>query len=60
MVKNDHLLLKTLLETAVVSDIHEEPAMDYIEDHKIPIYSHSRTHIIQSAFKAGWRPECIV
>lgn len=60
MVTNDNLLLETLLETSVHSDIHEEDAMDYIEDHNLRIFSNSRSHIIYVAFNAGWRPECIV
>ena len=57
MVNDDNLLLRTVLEISTCSDIYEEPAMDYIEDHNIPIYSHSRAHIVSTAFEKGWRPE---
>jgi hypothetical protein len=48
--------LESLLKEAVTSDAFEEDAMDYLEDHRIALYSHSRISIISQAWKAGWRP----
>jgi hypothetical protein len=44
------------LEEAVTSDIHEEDAADYLEDHGIPVFTHNRQTLITLAYRNGWRP----
>jgi hypothetical protein len=48
--------LLSLLEEAVTSDIHEEDAADYLEDHGIPVFTHNRQTLITLAYRNGWRP----
>ena len=47
---------KWLLEKAVHDDSDEEDALDFLQDHRIPIASHSRIYLITLAYQHGWRP----
>lgn len=50
------LTLNQLLESADHDDLLEEPAVDWLFDHRIPLISHSRRSIYAQAWNAGWRP----
>jgi len=49
--------LEQLLLDAVTSDEHEEDAIDFLQDHAIPYYSHNRQFLINLAWRNGWRPK---
>ena len=48
--------LQRLLHEAITDDFHEESAIEYLEDHGIYFYSHSRQYLIELAYRNGWRP----
>ncbi len=48
--------LSDLLEQAVTNDIHEEDAIDFLEDHQIPYATHNRLFLLELAWRNGWRP----
>ena len=48
--------LAFLLEQAITSDIHEEDAIEFLEDHGIPFFTHNRQFLITLAYRNGWRP----
>lgn len=48
--------LQSLLNTALLSDEHEEDATDFLDDHGIPYFSHNRQTLIALAYRNGWRP----
>jgi len=48
--------LAFLLEQALVDDIHEEDAIDFLHDHDIPYFTHNRQTLITLAYRNGWRP----
>lgn len=50
------LTLAEVLAAAEDDDAIEEPAMDWLFDHHIPLLSHSRRSICLQAWNAGWRP----
>lgn len=50
------LTLEQLLASAENDDLLEEPATDWLFDHRIPLISHSRRSIYAQAWNAGWRP----
>lgn len=45
-----------LLQQAVTDDTHEDDALDFLHDHRIPYASHNRTYLISLAYQHGWRP----
>lgn len=49
--------LQSLLQTAILSDEHEEDAQDYLDDHRIPYSTHNRQALITLAYRNGWRPD---
>lgn len=49
--------LQSLLATALLSDEHEESAQDYLDDHRIPYFTHNRQTLITLAYRNGWRPD---
>lgn len=49
--------LQQLLDQALASDLHEESAQDYLDDHGIPCFTHNRQALISLAYRNGWRPE---
>jgi hypothetical protein len=49
--------LQRLLREAITSDLHEESAIEFLEDRAIYFYSHSRQYLIELAYRNGWRPE---
>ena len=51
------LLQQLLNQAADGDDIHEWDVSEYLEDHHIPIHSHSLQYLITLAFNNGWRPE---
>jgi hypothetical protein len=53
---NEHQLI-FLLEQAITTDIHEEDAIDFLDDHGIPFFSHNRQTLITLAYRNGWRPQ---
>jgi hypothetical protein len=53
---NEQQLLAVILEDAITSDLHEEDALDFLEDHRIAYGSHSRQYLITRAWQHGWRP----
>ena len=53
----DPQLLQALLDNAIDDDIHEEDAIEFIQEHDIIPMSHSRQYLINLAFNHGWRPE---
>jgi hypothetical protein len=48
--------LQRLLDEAITDDIHEESAIEYLEDRSLPFFSHSRQYLIELAYRNGWRP----
>ncbi|MFZ9558697.1 MAG: hypothetical protein ACO28M_03905 [Vulcanococcus sp.] len=48
--------LAFLLEQAITNDIHEEDAIEFLEDHGIPFFTHNRQFLITLAYRNGWRP----
>lgn len=48
--------LQELLEAARASDLHEEDATDFLDDHGIPYASHNRLFLLELAWRNGWRP----
>jgi hypothetical protein len=48
--------LQALLKQAVHDDYHEEPAVEFLQDHGICYFSHSRQYLIELAYRNGWRP----
>jgi hypothetical protein len=53
---SDKQTLALLLDEAITSDIHEEDALDFLEDRRIAYGSHSRQYLITRAWQHGWRP----
>lgn len=53
---NEQQLLAVILEDAITSDLHEEEALDFLEDHRIAYGSHNRHYLITRAWQHGWRP----
>jgi hypothetical protein len=53
---NEQQLLVVILEDAITSDLHEEEALDFLEDHRISYGSHNRQYLITRAWQHGWRP----
>ena len=49
--------LNDLLATALLSDEHEESAQDFLDDHRIPYFTHNRQTLITLAYRNGWRPD---
>lgn len=50
------LTLEALLREAVSDDIHEESAIEFLQDHRINFHSHNRLYLIELAYRNGWRP----
>ena len=48
--------LQRLLREAITSDLHEEAAIEFLEERGIYFYSHSRQYLIELAYRNGWRP----
>jgi hypothetical protein len=46
-----------LLHLAITDDTHEEDAIDFLDDHRIPYASHNRSFLIALAYQNGWRPK---
>jgi hypothetical protein len=53
---NERQLLSVILDDAISSDLHEEDALDFLEDRRIAYGSHSRQYLITRAWQHGWRP----
>jgi hypothetical protein len=50
------LTIDQLLRSIEADDALEEPALDFLEDLRIPLTSHSRRAICLLAWNHGWRP----
>ena len=53
---NEQQLLAVILDDAITSDLHEEDALDFLEDRRIAYGSHNRQSLLTLAFRNGWRP----
>lgn len=53
---SDKQTLALLLDDASTSDIHEEDAIDFLEDRRIAYFTHNRQTLLTLAFRNGWRP----
>lgn len=49
--------LAQLLADAVTSDLHEEDAIEFLDDHRIPYATHNRLFLLELAWTNGWRPQ---
>jgi len=56
MTVTEKASLAQILKISLNDDVLEEDAMDYLDDRNIPLYSHSRSAVLEQAFRAGWRP----
>lgn len=48
--------LESLLADSPLSDVHEEDATEFLDEHRIAYSSHSRQFLYSLAWKHGWRP----